>query len=70
MNKSDRDRKALQQLGKSKSLTQRARLITESPCFTVKNKNHLFACGTEKGKIFVADMSEGWLHRELSPSET
>ena len=34
---------------------QRGRLITESPCFTVKARGSLVACGTEKGKIFVLD---------------
>ena len=34
---------------------QRGRLITESPCFTVKTRGKFVACGTEKGKIFVLD---------------
>ena len=45
------------------------RLITESPCFTVKGspsldcaqneRSRMFACGTEDGHILVADIKDG-----------
>ena len=40
------------------------RLIVGSPCFTVKSINtgnkELFACGTESGKLLLADLTDGY----------
>ena len=40
------------------------RLLAGSPCFTVKSINNgareLFACGTETGKLLVADLTDGY----------
>jgi hypothetical protein len=50
----------------------KARVITGSPCFTVKpfdqpnfGAKELMACGTEKGKLVVADYSPGFQYREV-----
>lgn len=49
----------------------KARVITGSPCFTVKpfdqpnfGAKELMACGTEKGKLLVADYSPGFEYRD------
>lgn len=48
-------------------------MITGSPCFTVKPSDQqnfgakeLMACGTEKGKLVVADYSPGFEYLETS----
>ena len=41
-----------------------ARLITSSPCFTVKAKNDRFACGTEAGVLLIGDIGEGFKERQ------
>ena len=59
-------------------LKPQARLITGSPCFTVKpclanrdeymfylGSRNLFACGTEKGKLLIADITDGFTNNNL-----
>lgn len=41
-----------------------ARLITSSPCFTVKTRNDRFACGTEGGVLLIGDIGDGFKERQ------
>ena len=50
-----------------------ARLITASPCFTVKandvNYADRFACGTESGTLLVGDIGSGFMERSQAIRE-
>ena len=46
-----------------------ARLITGTPCFTVKANNPGYAdrlvCGTQNGTLMIADIANGFLQRSM-----